>query len=356
MKTFKRLNQIFEDFLSSERRTAERRPVTDFVAYYPGSSELKAAEIKDISSTGVYLITDDYWEPGTIVPLTLQRRGPLERDPECRVTLSAKAIRRGKGGVGLAFNLPKELNFDLWRSVVNGAPGHVKPNDILTPFRMAQAMAFLGRICPSKATELRQLVRTGLGNLRITNAVDIALEAERRVWSRPNYLTMQADPKITMLLIEDGSWADEDWVKRLWGGLLSSYCSNDEKLDSNRDPIERFSQLTPVHVSMLQFACVESTKNFYESGAIEVEPLSVDIRYVQRVTGSQSPEMTERDIQHLSHLGLFEQSLRSRSLLSAKNVDMTPSVLGLTLYARCNGHSGSLADFYMAVAAQGQQN
>jgi len=346
MRTLKRLNEIFEDFLSSERRKAERRPVPDFVAYYPLDSELRVANIKDISSTGAYLITEDRWEPGTILPLTLQKRGPLEQDPERRVTLTARTVRWGGDGVGMAFDLPKELNFDLWLSVDRSAQSHAKPIDILAPFRMAQALAFLSRICPTKAEELRQLVRTGLGNLRITNAVDIALEADQILWTRPDYETVQADPKTIILLIEDGSWADEDSVKRLWGGLLASYCSTEDKKDTDVDPIERFSQLAPVHVSMLQFACLQSTKTCTETGSLIAQPLNVDIRYIQRITGSQSPEMAERDIQHLSHLGLFEPSLRSRSLLPAKEVDMTPSALGLMLYARCNGHFGSLADYY----------
>ena len=75
MKLFKALN----DFLVPYKPRHERRPVPEFFVYFPEDEVRKSADIKDISSTGVYLLTEERWLPGTHVPLTLQKRGPLRR-------------------------------------------------------------------------------------------------------------------------------------------------------------------------------------------------------------------------------------------------------------------------------------
>lgn len=166
----KALKSLFEKFSSQERQRSERRPVHGFTAYHWTDSAPKQDEIGDISSTGVYLLTEERWLPGTQVSLTLQRKGPLEKRSERRVTLQAKAVRWGNDGVGLSFALPKDLDSHLWESLLESAGGRKEP-DILGQFRMAEALGFLSRICPPATEEMQQLIRGGLGNYRVASAV-----------------------------------------------------------------------------------------------------------------------------------------------------------------------------------------
>jgi hypothetical protein len=53
-----------------------------------------------------------------------------------------------------------------------------------------------------------------------------------------------------------------------------------------------------------------------------------------------------RSLQHLYELGLIEERVKSSMLLPVEGVGMTPTNLGLQLFALCNGHCGPLESFY----------
>jgi hypothetical protein len=64
--------------------------------------------VKDISLTGMYVVTSERWYPGTMVRMTLTDRH--EPTIERSITLNATVMRWGNDGVGLRFVLqnPKE--------------------------------------------------------------------------------------------------------------------------------------------------------------------------------------------------------------------------------------------------------
>jgi hypothetical protein len=104
--------------------------------------------------------------------------------------------------------------------------------------------------------------------------------------------------------------------------------------------------MAPVHVSIFRTACARATKVLSEAGTLAAEPLIFTAAELQRITGSQNLAKTERDINHLCELGLIEHSVRSRSLLPPEKIPVTPSALGLKLYARCFGYRGKPQSFY----------
>jgi hypothetical protein len=210
---------------------------------------------------------------------------------------------------------------------------------------MAESSAFLTRICPSKAEEIRRLLRGGLGSVRVVNAVEIALKAETMVDHEPNSELMRANTHIVFRIIEDGSWADEDWMKQLWSGLLATSCSADGREKTDTTLVDRFAQLAPVHVRIFKEACSKATKFVSETGTASAKPLIYNFEALQKVAGSKSHAGIERDVHHLSSLDLLIETVGS-GLLQPEQIEITPSVLGLTMYARCNGHRGALEDFY----------
>jgi hypothetical protein len=89
--------------LSRERRKAVRQKSLPMVAYYWDGAAPAAHSIRDINSTGLYLLTDQRWYPGTMITMTLQRTGAAETDPERAIAVMAKVIRAGVDGAGLEF-------------------------------------------------------------------------------------------------------------------------------------------------------------------------------------------------------------------------------------------------------------
>jgi hypothetical protein len=344
----KALKGLFQRFSSQERQRSERRPAHGFTAYHWTDAAPKQDNIRDISSTGVYLLTEERWLPGTLVSLTLQRKGPLEKNSERRVTLQAKAIRWGDDGVGLSFALPKDLDSQLWESLLESAGGRKEP-DILGQFRMAEALAFLSRICPQAADKVKQLIRGGLGNYRVASGVEIALKAEAILASELDANRMRAHPSLVVQIIEVGSWADTDWTMHLWAGLLAASCTEDGSDESNLANVELFSQLASTHVDIFTAACTKATKFLSEAGTISSKPVICTLEEIEQIAGSGHLLRIERDLEHLFDLGLIAKSVKTPSLLPIERADITPSILGLQLYARCNGHRGAPEDFYAAI-------
>jgi len=342
MKFLNALNEM----LVPHRPRHERRPVPDFFVYFDDGAAPKSAEIKDISSTGVYLLTGERWLPGTHVQLTLQRRGAFEEDANRRVRLKSRTVRWGNDGVGLAFTLPADIDFDLWEAVLQDAADRTPTGNILPPFRMAKSFEFLCRICPDATQEITRLVRTELGNMRVANAVQIALDAEAMLARVPNGYRMQANPRTVLRIIADGAWADEDWIQQLWAGLLATSCAIEPRDQLDIDFADRLSQLAPVHMRIFKAACTKAEKTDSDDCQVVSKPLIFEVKEIQQISGVQNLAKIEGDVCHLADLGLLEESVRSRSLLPPQEINVTPSSLGLRLYALCNGHRGMLQDFY----------
>ena len=75
-----------------------------------------AHEIRDISSTGLYVVTEERWYPGTLVLMTLQNTAFGEQVAERTVCVHSRAVRWGKDGVGLQFVLQKSEDFTMGAS------------------------------------------------------------------------------------------------------------------------------------------------------------------------------------------------------------------------------------------------
>lgn len=328
----------------------ERRQSPGLCAYHSTGSTPKQDDVRDISCTGVYIFTEERWIPGTLVSLTLQRKGPPQESSDHRITLQAKAVRWGNDGVGLSFALPANLDRSLWESLLACTPDEVEPEDVLKEFRMAEALAFLSRICPPAAKDVRSLLCGGLSNYRALSAVKIALKAEELFASGPDADKMRAPSSLVVRILEDGSWADEEWILHLWAGLLATSCTKDENDEPNHSFVDLFSQLAATHVHVLGVACKGATKVISEDGSVSAQPLVCAREEIIKITGWHDLSRIERDLEHMTDLGLLERCVKSSSFAPLEEAHITPSSLALQLYARCNGHRGAPGDFYSAVS------
>lgn len=101
------LKNFFKEFLSRDRRRSDRQRIPQLVAFYWDGDAPLAHGVRDISPSGLYLLTDGRWYPGTLVMLTLQKNGEILAGSQQSIAVEAKVIRSGDDGVGLAFVLPE---------------------------------------------------------------------------------------------------------------------------------------------------------------------------------------------------------------------------------------------------------
>ena len=84
-------------------RTSPRLPLTWLAAWFFTGGTPKAHGVRDISSTGIYVFTEERWYLGTVIRMTL---ADLKNSaPERSMTVNAKVVRWGNDGVGLKFIL-----------------------------------------------------------------------------------------------------------------------------------------------------------------------------------------------------------------------------------------------------------
>lgn len=93
----------FLRWLSTDRRGSKRHPLPGLVAYYWTGGAPQAFHISDISTNGLYLLSDERWFPGTMILMTLQRTNTDGDDPDDFISVLTKVIRWGTDGVGLTF-------------------------------------------------------------------------------------------------------------------------------------------------------------------------------------------------------------------------------------------------------------
>jgi hypothetical protein len=93
-----------ERFLSTDpkdKRGALRQAIPGLTAFFFTGGTPVPHGISNVSQTGIYVMTDERWYPGTVVRMTLtdQRQPTAERS----FTVNAMVIRWGNDGVGLHF-------------------------------------------------------------------------------------------------------------------------------------------------------------------------------------------------------------------------------------------------------------
>ncbi len=113
----------------ADPRTAPRESLPGLIAYFFTGGTPVAHAVRDISPTGMFIVTGERWYPGTVVRVTLTDRhnATVERS----ITVNAKAVRWGTDGVGLEFVFEqntgrKDLPLDRMERANGMNPGEIE--------------------------------------------------------------------------------------------------------------------------------------------------------------------------------------------------------------------------------------
>jgi hypothetical protein len=328
------------------RRIAARRPGEGFAARHWAGEAVAVDSIRDISATGIFLITEKRLNPGTPVTLTLDHAAVMGGSAGDQVTLQARVVRCEEDGVGLSFDVPSNLDTRTWVTLVETAPRESGHDPVLGPLKTAKAMAFFHRICAPDGLAVWTYLRNALGGHRFWNAIEIGLQAEGFVGVASLSDELHASPEFVMRLLHDGSWADDQEMQQSWAGLLAASCSTEQDDESSRPFLEIFSQLTPAHARLLNATCMRATKYVTESGMVSAQHLVCTAEETMKLSGTRDLLTMVRALQHLSELGLLEERFRTSMFVPVEGFNVTPTSLGLALFARCKRFRGEPRVFY----------
>ncbi|HWT66020.1 MAG TPA: PilZ domain-containing protein [Terracidiphilus sp.] len=327
------LHWLNPNAVSEEQRASIRRPAKELVAYTGPEGEEKKIEVGDISSSGVYLRTDERWELGKKVALSLQRNGPVSEIPDRHVEVEADTVRHDKHGMGMAFILPEKTHLDLWDAAASGQTAETGPDYIVHEMRLAQALGVIRRICPELLETATHLFRKDFSSVRVRDSVRILLIVEKMLPSTPENDKRKAPAELVARILEMGSWASEEWTQGLWAGLLATSCTPTGDDLSNSQLVDILCQLAHVHLRILEFVC---SRHADVSGGASGSP-TVTMREVTKLIDLTNLTKTLRSVSEMADMGLVTPIKRSPSDPQDENAKTTVTPLGLRMFARCHG-------------------
>ena len=214
--------------------------------------------------------------------------------------------------------------------------------NIATKGTVEGVSAFLSRICLPAAEEFGLLLRDNVSTWRANNAVKIAAKAQSMVEKRKNNNEINAHPKIIYSAIENGSWAEDEFIQNLWAGLLASSCTDKGNDEGNLIFISILAQLTANQAKLISYAC-ENAKTFEsEAGWIFAETLNANADDLVKIMGIDDLQQIDRELDHLRSLELINGGF----LQGSKTAIITPHALCLQLYVRSQGFIGSPIEYF----------
>lgn len=208
------------------------------------------------------------------------------------------------------------------------------------------ASAFLSRICLPAAEELGLLFKDKVKAWRASNAIKIAIKAERLHAATPSTPETHAHPRLVSQIIEYGSWSESEEVQTMWAGLLASSCTIDGQDDSNLMFINLLSQLTVSQIRVIDYACKTARVRKVRDGLIYPNVLMCTPDELKALSLIDDLHRLDRELDHLLSVGLLVLNQGGFNVGHPSAVGITPSPLALQMYARCNGFTGDPTHYY----------
>lgn len=204
------------------------------------------------------------------------------------------------------------------------------------------ASAFLSRICLPAAEEFGLLLKDKVSGWRSKNAVKIANKAQTLLDGQINNTILHAHPRIVYAAIENGSWAEDDFMQNLWAGLLASSCTETGKDESNLILVNLLSQLTTSQALLVSHIC-QNCKTFQtKAGWIASQPFYMELEELIAVMKTSDIYQIDRELDHLRGMELISSGFSSEHT----KADVTPYPLCLNLYVRSQGYIGNPSDYF----------
>lgn len=319
----------------SERRNDGRIPARGLDVSYSTGMEHRRVKIKDISATGIYILTGDPLPVGTSVQLVLQKRGLLDRDRHREVRLRARCVRQGEDGIGLTFVDEPARAAEWSRSMALSAELHAGSHPVRL-FRSTKALAFLMRITPGAEAQFLQLVGEISGE-QAERMIDILIQADELLSSSNSEPEATLSPNLLLRILDYGSKGHGETLQQSWAGLLASCCVESRQDEEIGRLVILLSKLDRDHFAILAAAAARAMRAGWQPGFVFSSPLICSVDEIRNRCGIRNPEAVERNLNHLYQFGLMEQTVRPLGCAQLEQVNVTPTALGLKLCARCRG-------------------
>ena len=319
-----------------ERRSGVRVPTGGLEALYSIGREPKRAAIKDVGPAGICIATDDELPMGSKVEVTLRRTMTEEAEFGTRVSMPAQVVRVGKREVGLKF-INEHIDSAEWPKLVMQAAHLSARNDGVRLFRLARVLAFLRRISPSAEAPLLEAIGGGMSHDGEDRALEIFLLAEDLLSSQAQTPQRHVDTGLVQLIVDKGVNLDtfEMDIAHFWAGLLASSTLEGTDDEESGNFARLLSKVDVAPMRILAAACEKAMRSGWDVGFVFREKVECDANEIKKIVGTRNVTAVDRGIDSLRKLGLLKCA--ANGSIFEDEIDVTPTGLGLRLYARCTG-------------------
>jgi len=331
------LRRALRTLSESYRERAERWPATGLTALCGLDAATSPVAIKDISVTGICLLTAERGQPGDQIALVLSKPGEPSNYPDLQISLPARVIRPTQDGVALAFAPPPGMDSKLFQVLLRNIAHVTDPDLCAEMFLTFRTVLFLYRLCEAGAEEVILLLDGQLDSHRTTNLFRIVLGAEEILALYRDAARMHAHPKVVASILRHGTWARDELTLQWWTGLFVSSCSVDTPDDSNQLLVDLLVQVTPTQARILVQAFERFREPELEAQDSTPGCVVLDANEMIQLTGVHDLTRNATDLAYLFHLGLIKRVFDFTSYREIDCFDITPTSLGLELYKHCHG-------------------
>lgn len=206
------------------------------------------------------------------------------------------------------------------------------------------AVRFLDLICAPAAEEVGILLRDQMRHWRRANALRLLQAAKLKHDAEAISPQATAHPRLVAEVIEYGSLCDDGMLQDLWGGLLTSSCSEDGRDESNLIFVNILRQLTSSEAKLLKYACERAQKEVLH-GLIWVPEHTLICKRedLYEITGVTDIDRLDRELDHLRALDLIVGGFQ---VGHSNQANITPRPFALHMYVRCQGSRASPIQYF----------
>ena len=237
----------------AERRKDDRMDANGLTVSCATGSVQKKVRIGNISPTGLYLLTEDRWQPGTTIVLTLGEKSIFEESSRSQVNLWTRCVRVDDNGAGLAFT-HSHIDRAKWLEAMSRAPSLIGENHPVQVFRFTRALSFLFHISPASEGEILKLVSETLTRERTERVVELALHADDLLESQRDASRTDLEPALVLRILSLAVEVEDAEIREYWARLLAAFSLSGSQDATNLTYMRLLSKLNLLHLRILSAA------------------------------------------------------------------------------------------------------
>lgn len=318
----------------AEDRRGKRAPVRGLEVLYGTGRGQKKARIKDISLTGIFVVTKEHWQPGTEIILTLEKKSYFNKHSSPSVRLWAKVVRLGEDGVGMTF-LRNEADAAAWLKRMDTAAALTGREDIIRTFRAAMALAFLSRVSSSMGLQALKSAILSVSPEEQDRFIGIAVQSNELLEQRNCPTRSDVSPQLILQILEGGSKAENSQTQKFWLEMLATSCLIGQQDDESQRLASVLPKLIPMHFAILTYGCDKMVQARFEPGPRLVRTVRCTAEEIRKLTHMRNLVAIERHLNYLHELGLLEKTAKPLNCELLEHANLTPTCFGFELYTRC---------------------